>query len=452
VSLSIAPTRAMVIVPPSHLSRVSLQLLAAENDEILDAASCQHTMVSTMQKPMVQGVVVSISVLAATLGGLAALPCYQLLIGGALIFALTASKFVLLVLIALASTLALGNSILLSPAQLINDLEMLNRSWLNAAVVAICAGVWLGAQSSAQLRLRTKFLVAGVAGAQLLLATLIMNWRLFPTRLSCDTSTCLLLLPLKCYLFAFFPPFIVMQCCVVVTELFGHRRALLMQVEEARRLDLESSARSRFSSPRSTEPDDMPDDAARWAVGDTAPPSADTNTVEPLNSTDGDAASERLGTAFSLAFPEAFDTASSKSGTTPSVVSSDDFLLSNPWNQAPALGTHFPRFVFPNATGNGADAGNSRGQEGMSLLDTLCPPSYLADAGARLAERHSSRMWKKIRVIILGLDSPGSPFSALGMDMIRQIAWYAVHNELPVAAAASPQAPWAGFILKVKLK
>ena len=55
-------------------------------------------------------------------------------------------------------------------------------------------------------------------------------------------------------------------------------------------------------------------------------------------------------------------------------------------------------------------------------------------------------MWKKIRVLLLGLRAPESALRILDMDVFRRIVWHVVRSELPRVAVDSPAAPWARLV------
>ena len=92
----------------------------------------------------------------------------------------------------------------------------------------------------------------------------------------------------------------------------------------------------------------------------------------------------------------------------------------------------------------------ARTDEARSLQQMLRDARHLHNedsaAAGRLAMRHSKRMWKKIRVLILGLTAPESALLILDMDVLRRVIWHVVRSELPVAAADSPAAPWARLV------
>jgi len=172
--------------------------------------------------------------------------------------------------------------------------------------------------------------------------------------------------------------------------------------------------------------------------------------VIPLDSADLAPLSTSSTVPWSAGAPPA--TGSRSTGTTPSLVSSDDFVVTlreGEGQVAGAANRFEPQFggAWPlPAVAN--DVSSTR--EARSLLQMLQDSQRLRNedhaAGARLALRHSKRMWKKIRVLILGLTAPDSTFHLIPLDVLRRIVWHMARSELPLVAVNSPAAPWARFV------
>jgi len=201
---------------------------------------------------------------------------------------------------------------------------------------------------------------------------------------------------------------------------------------------------------RSTHPERL---APSVSVGSGAPLDEHANStamVIPLDSADIAPLSTSSTVPWSAGAPPA--TGSRSTGTTPSLVSSDDFVVT--WREgegqvAGAANRFEPQFggAWPlPAVAN--DVASTR--EAKSLLQMLQDSRRLRNedpaAGARLALRHSKRMWKKIRVLILGLTAPDSAFHLIPFDVLRRIFWHMARSELPLVAVNSPAAPWARFV------
>lgn len=142
---------------------------------------------------------------------------------------------------------------------------------------------------------------------------------------------------------------------------------------------------------------------------------------------------------------------SHRTGTTPSLVSSDDFDVSSRGAEgqvAGAVNTFEPQFGpgLPVAANNATGTGEALRSLEQMLRDSRRQRFEDPAAVARLAVRHSKRMWKKVRLLILGLRAPESALNFLNMDVFRRIIWHVARSELPLVAVDSPAAPWARLV------
>jgi len=112
---------------------------------------------------------------------------------------------------------------------------------------------------------------------------------------------------------------------------------------------------------------------------------------------------------------------------------------------APLAATAVPPVQFPGPDGPAPPIAQSR----VRRMRSVPLPDGNAMAIARLLQDHERRIWRVLRLLLLGQGCPGSHFSILDVDTVRHIARFMVAEMVAIMDAVyrnDPKAAWSRLL------